>query len=471
MTEPIIPRPMRRASIISDPIAPDVAQLAAMASDAKERTILPPGVLSDLVRAGTPPVDMTAPDEHGALQHSIDKLDTIDMDKELRTNRIELGKAVAEDFAKSTAAWQFDLDLGLNEADVNPWAYSGITNAVFKVGDFLTNLAGSVLPASLSGSNLVASGPQPRRSIPAPGSAPQNDHDHGHGEKVWVRRNIMGSFENTVEHSESPQDLQAKIGQLVEMIKQSEYVVVFTGAGVSTGCGIPDYRGPNGVWTSRAKGLPEPKMPSPADVKPGMSHRCINKLYEAGLVKFVVTQNVDGLHLRSGLPSTHLAELHGCFNLERCTECRNVVYIRNKDKRVFPTRSSEDHDVGRRCRACKAPMRDTMVQFGEAMPRVPLHAAQSHTQLADLFLVLGSSLSVYPAHTLPRHVTERGKQLCIVNYQQTAFDDLANLRIFADTVTVLQGVCEGLGIDPGEFVDIEDDLMRDNAGMGWEPAA
>jgi NAD-dependent SIR2 family protein deacetylase len=442
-----IPLRQRRSSIITEPIAPDVAALASGAYS----SALPQQVLDDLVRRGTPPIDMTV-GEHGALQHSIDKLDTIDMETELSKN------AAAADFA-GAQAWKFDLDLGLGEEDVNPWAYSKVTNAVFKVTDFIANLAGAVLPNPSVEAHLV--GPQPRHSISLPSSQASLPED-----KVWVRRNIMGSFENTLEHHDDAAVLIEKVDSLVNLIKSSQYLVVFTGAGVSTGCGIPDYRGPKGVWTSRAKGLPEPVMPSPADVKPGVAHKCIMRLWEEGYIKFLITQNVDGLHLRSGLPSSHLAELHGNFNVERCSECPNRVYVKNSLK-TYPSRSSEDHHVPRKCKKCGAAMRDSMVQFGEAMPRVPLHAATSHTQLADLFLVLGSSLSVYPAHTLPRHVTERGKELVIVNYQSTAFDDLANLRIFADTAEVLLAVCQGLGVHIGEGLDVEDALERDNAGDGW----
>ena len=117
-------------------------------------------------------------------------------------------------------------------------------------------------------------------------------------------------------------DYLDRLEQSAQLIAHSQHLVVFTGAGISTESGIPDFRGPNGVWTRRDKGLPPPRWKvRPDQVRPNLGHMVIRELQDLGIMKFLISQNVDNLHLASGITPDMIAELHGNGNLMRCLEC------------------------------------------------------------------------------------------------------------------------------------------------------
>ncbi|KAL4501444.1 hypothetical protein ABPG72_021251 [Tetrahymena utriculariae] len=246
------------------------------------------------------------------------------------------------------------------------------------------------------------------------------------------------------------------------MIKRSEHFVAFTGAGISTSTGIPDFRsgintvlptGP-GAWEKLAQktgGSNSNVKVSMSKAIPSLTHMSLVELQQQGYLKFLISQNVDGLHRRSGFSTYHLAELHGNTNLEKCSKC-GKEYMR--DFRVRTAQQVHDHKTGRKCdnQQCKGDLFDSIINFGENLPEKDLDDGFVHSQLADLHLVLGSSLRVTPAAEMPQTTAKLGKNLVIVNLQKTPLDSLATLRINAMCDDVMKMVMKKLKIEIPEFI-------------------
>jgi NAD-dependent SIR2 family protein deacetylase len=194
---------------------------------------------------------------------------------------------------------------------------------------------------------------------------------------------------------------------------ECHYPVVFTGAGISTESGLPDFRGPDGLWTRRDKGLPSKPTAVPWDtVDPNAGHRAIVELQKLKKLKFLISQNVDNLHLKSGIRPDLLAELHGNIARLRCIRCEETV----------------DRGEGRtRCR-CGGALVKSVVDFGDSLPRRDLMLSYEHSRKSDLFVVVGSSLVVTPAADMPREALQSGAKLVIINQGETPFDKAAHLR-------------------------------------------
>jgi NAD-dependent SIR2 family protein deacetylase len=281
--------------------------------------------------------------------------------------------------------------------------------------------------------------------------------------------------EEYIEHVDPPHVLEAKVDRLVTWIRASNHFIAFTGAGISTACGIPDFRsgmntilqtGP-GCWTVRAEiekaGKDEQKRraavnraAAPRKVRncttkaiPSFSHRALVQLQHQGYLKHLISQNTDGLHRRSGFPPTHLSELHGNSNLEICDTC-GQQYLRDFKCRRRGNRV-HGHETGRMCvkSGCDGKLNDSIINFGENLPEKPLHDGFWHAASADLCLSLGSSLRVTPAADMPLQVGESDTgHLVIVNLQSTPLDDVADLRINGKIDDVMQLVMQKLELLP-----------------------
>lgn len=251
--------------------------------------------------------------------------------------------------------------------------------------------------------------------------------------------NISSEIEKK-EYFDSEGALAEKTVQLAKWIRESNYCIMFTGAGVSTSTGIPDFRsgmntvlptGP-GIWERKAKGVQLPsqkkKTLSVLQAIPSPSHMAIVKLQEEGLVKFVVSQNTDGLHRRSGLDPAFLAELHGNTNMEKCIKC-GMKYMR--DFRTRTSREVHNHLTGRHCDDlhCGGHLVDSIINFNEDLPEDELEKAFKRAELADLCIVLGSSLRVYPAADIPRDMIKRGAKVVIVNLQKTPLNKKCAMEV------------------------------------------
>jgi NAD-dependent SIR2 family protein deacetylase len=209
------------------------------------------------------------------------------------------------------------------------------------------------------------------------------------------------------------EQIEDKIQILAKWLYESRYQVVFTGAGISTESGLPDFRGPDGVWTRRDKGLPPKAMNSPWDtVEPNSGHYAIVELQKIGKLKFIISQNVDNLHIKSGIQPELLAELHGNMTRMRCQRCEQTY--------------AKETGISR-CK-CGGTLTSSVVDFGQSLPQKDLRLSFQHSAQSDLFIVVGSSLVVTPAADMPREALKAGARLVIINQGQTPFDHHAHLR-------------------------------------------
>jgi len=215
-------------------------------------------------------------------------------------------------------------------------------------------------------------------------------------------------------------DLESRINTLAQWMFEAKYLAVFTGAGISTESGLPDFRGPDGIWTRQSKGLPT-KVRLFDSVSPNSGHRAIVQLQNLGKLKFLISQNVDGLHLKSGIRPDLLAELHGNIAKLRCARCEAEV-----DK-------SADLD---RC-PCGGKLVSSVVNFGQSLPQKALADSYRHSENCDLFVVVGSSLVVTPAADMPEVAVNSGARLVIINQGETPFDRVVHLRFWEKMGEVL----------------------------------
>ncbi|CAG7820425.1 unnamed protein product [Allacma fusca] len=265
---------------------------------------------------------------------------------------------------------------------------------------------------------------------------------------------------------EDPEDeLNEKCLQLANMISNARYVVVYTGAGISTSACIPDYRGPNGIWTLLQKGqsLDSQNQVVLTTADPTPTHMSIYELYKQGIVKHIVSQNCDGLHLRSGIPKKALSEVHGNMYVEVCTKC-NREYVRSFD--VTQNTRRREHRTGRNCYHCGLQLKDTVVHFGEkGSLRWPLNwaGAQYHANRADFILCIGSSLKVlrrYPILWSMDKPANKRPALCIVNLQWTPKDQFAQLKIHGKCDEVMTKVMEKLEIQIPNYQRHKDAIFK-----------
>lgn len=243
-------------------------------------------------------------------------------------------------------------------------------------------------------------------------------------------------------------DLQSAVSRLSRLVEDAGTIVPFTGAGISTECGIPDFRSPGGLWTVN-KPIPFDEFMASGDMRdeswrrrfamqdkfgaatPGRGHRALAALYHAGKVPALITQNIDNLHQASGVPARDVVELHGNTTYALCLDCEEryeLDWVREKFE------SAGQHAP--EC-ACGGFIKTATVSFGQSMPVAAMARAEQLTRTCDLFLAVGSSLVVWPAAGFPLMAKRNGAALVIINREPTEFDDLADLVVRNDIGEVL----------------------------------
>lgn len=230
---------------------------------------------------------------------------------------------------------------------------------------------------------------------------------------------------------------------LGDMIAEASIIVPFTGAGISTESGIPDFRSPGGLWTkNRPIPYDEFMLSQQArdeawrrrlamqdcftSARPGRGHRALASLYKAGKVPAVVTQNIDNLHQASGFAADDVIELHGNTTYALCVGCNKRHEIAWAQDDFNKTGAAPV------CIACGEPVKTATVSFGQAMPEDAMRRAAQLARNCDLFVSIGSSLVVWPAAGIPLLAKNSGARLVIVNLQPTELDDIADLVIRHD---------------------------------------
>jgi NAD-dependent deacetylase len=245
-----------------------------------------------------------------------------------------------------------------------------------------------------------------------------------------------------------------EIAELARLIERARQAVVFTGAGISTESGIPDFRSPGGIWTKMAPIDFSDFLASEEarretwrrrfeaddtwrDARPNRGHRAVAELVRCGRAAAVITQNIDGLHQASGIPAEQVIELHGNSTYAHCLDCAQRYEITE-------LRAAFERDASAPvCNSCGGWVKTATISFGQAMPVEAMRRAELETLAADLFIVAGSSLVVYPAAGFPELAKRNGASLVIVNREATGLDPIADLvlnRSIGETLGAAVGV-------------------------------
>jgi NAD-dependent deacetylase len=250
------------------------------------------------------------------------------------------------------------------------------------------------------------------------------------------------------------EQLDGRIVVAADMIVHARSIVVFTGAGISTESGIPDFRSPGGIWTkfdpedfTIQKFLSSPETRKKqwdvlleggliTDAEPNRAHRAVAELEKMGKLTCVVTQNIDNLHQKAGNSPDVVYELHGNMRYLRCMNCGARYPV---GKIVEKYRSKDDVPD---CELCHGILKPDVVFFGEMLPQSTLQNATFHATRCDLIIVIGSSLVVYPAASIPLYAKESGAKLVIINNTPTPCDDIADVIINHSAGEVMEKLLE-----------------------------
>jgi NAD-dependent deacetylase len=245
------------------------------------------------------------------------------------------------------------------------------------------------------------------------------------------------------------------VAALAALFRESRRAVIFTGAGMSTESGIPDFRSPGGIWTKMMPVEFQDYISDPEarrvswqrrfemeetwnKVLPNDGHRAVAELVGAGKVSHVITQNIDALHQAGGVPDEKVIELHGNTRYAKCLDCGARVEI--PDIRAH----FEAHGDAPDCVGCGGIVKTATISFGQPMPEGEMARAQAATLACDLMLVLGSSLAVYPAAGFPLLAKQNGAALAILNRDATPQDRFADLVINGEIGPTMRAVIDAL---------------------------
>ena len=231
------------------------------------------------------------------------------------------------------------------------------------------------------------------------------------------------------------------MNKLKSWVKEFNNIVVFTGAGISTESGIPDFRSPGGIWTKMAPIMFQDFMSSEDSqleswkrkfvidqdmkiAKPNIGHEVIAKLFSLNKISYVLTQNIDNLHHDSGIPSNRIIELHGNSTYAKCLDCQKRYELDYIKKILEKKNNNYSHPP--KCLDCNGIIKSATISFGQPMPEKEMKIAEKASINCALFIAIGSSLKVYPAAGLPILAKNNGAKLVILNREPTELDSIAN---------------------------------------------
>uniref|UniRef100_A0AAY5E7J8 NAD-dependent protein deacylase sirtuin-6 n=1 Tax=Electrophorus electricus TaxID=8005 RepID=A0AAY5E7J8_ELEEL len=273
--------------------------------------------------------------------------------------------------------------------------------------------------------------------------------DYAAGLSPYANKGVCG----LPEVFDQSEELHAKLETLAQLVRDSQYMVVHSGAGISTSAGIPDFRGPKGVWTMEEKGETPHFDTTFEAAKPSLTHMALLQLQRAGYLKYLISQNVDGLHVRSGFPRDRLSELHGNMFVEECEKC-GKQYVRDTVIGIMglkPTGRYCEVTRSRGLRSCRGRLISTILDWEDSLPDRDLNRADEASRRADLALTLGTSLQIKPSGDLPLLTKRSGGKVVIVNLQPTKHDKQASLRIHGYVDEVMSQLMRLLGLEVPEW--------------------
>lgn len=272
--------------------------------------------------------------------------------------------------------------------------------------------------------------------------------DYASGLSDYADKGICGQAEQFDEASL----LEDKIVRLADWMRASKRIVVITGAGISTSAGIPDFRGPRGVWTLEQQGEKPQVNISFDDAVPTRTHMALVALARASKLEFLVSQNVDGLHLKSGFPLEMLTDLHGNMFVDRCNQCGRQFVRTTATKSVGQKPTGEPCPVPKKNgRLCRGHLHDSILDWEHELPEAGIEAADLHCRAADLVLCLGSTLQIIPCGSLPLLAKKTGGKIVICNLQPTKIDKSANLILRAYVDDVMEKLMKRLGVEIPDY--------------------
>ena len=253
--------------------------------------------------------------------------------------------------------------------------------------------------------------------------------------------------------------IEEKINKATEKINKSNSILVFTGAGISTESGIPDFRSPDGIWSKydprlftfehfmsgRENRIKQWELFLEiyevfAAAKPNKAHLACAQLEKAVKLHSIITQNIDGLHARAGNSPEKIIEIHGTAEKIKCIECG----LRYDKKYILKQKDKGPQDF--RCKKCYGILKPAAILFGESMPVAEMEMAHKSAVNCDLCLCIGSSLTVYPAAYFPKLAKENGAELIIINKDATDADKISSIAIHGKAGETMERITEGLKI-------------------------